>query len=675
VSRGDLEKLSQAADLAPVAIAYISCDKRFLYANRLYLSWAGRSWPDLHDRSLQEVLGSKAYAEIRGNVEGALSGATISYETSIDLPGLGVRHLNVSYTPDFDEERRVRGFVATIHDVTAAKADQAGQQLQYEVSQILGEALSLAGVAPVLKRLGLTTGSHAVQLWVPAPGRESIRCAQSWHIRDEALAQLAASCAGSSFGAEHGPVGKSWTTRTAVLVHDVRSEPDLSRLPFFASAGLRSALAVPITVRQVTVGVLEMLSRGSLAWDVTRRNLVSSIAGHIGQFLERLRLEEQLRDAHKMEAVGRLAGGIAHDFNNLLTVVVGHGEIATEELKEAEPNISMIAEAVQEILAAADRASYLTRQLLAFGRRQMIRPTVLDLCALVEQWLPRLRAAMPENIAVITKPCDQSKHVQVNADQIGEVLMNLATNARDAMPQGGEITLALDEATLDEGHSRELAGALPGRYVLLSMSDTGRGMDFETQKRIFEPFFSTRGPAEKRGLGLAVVYGVVKQSSGHIWVYSEPGHGTTFKMYFPRVSPSTSVPPPPVTPTLTDGSNKSVLIVDDDRHLRRLVSQILREQGYTVIEAKDAEEALRIASSADPIDLVLSDVTMPGIKGPELIQLLRKIRPNLRALLMSGYTEDFIHDQGFIDHAVPFLSKPFSKEDLILKIASLTPQD
>lgn len=382
---------------------------------------------------------------------------------------------------------------------------------------------------------------------------------------------------------------------------------------------------------------------------------------------ERRALEGQLRQSQKMEAIGRLAGGIAHDFNNLLMVISGYSEFLLDRLG-GEPALRGPA---QEIAGAAQRASSLTRQLLAFSRKQMLAPRVLDLNAIVTENLKMLTRMIGEDIELIMIPAQELGALRADAGQIDQVIMNLAVNARDAMPSGGKLTLETSNVTLDEDYARLHSPLRAGDYVLLAISDTGMGMDVETQSHIFEPFFTTKGP-KGTGLGLSTVYGIIKQSGGYIFVCSEVGKGTTFKIYFPRVAASNEAAAQIVAqPELvaTEPGTETILLVEDEANLRYLARQFLEKQGYRVIEAADGAVALQIAIAHEGvIHLLLTDVIMPGINGRELAQRMAEIRPNTRVLYMSGYTENVIGHNGTLDTGIRLLQKPFTLRDLKDKV-------
>ncbi len=393
---------------------------------------------------------------------------------------------------------------------------------------------------------------------------------------------------------------------------------------------------------------------------------------------ERRALEQQLRQSQKMEAVGRLAGGIAHDFNNLLMVISGYSEFLLERLGD-EPQLRGPA---QEIASAAERASSLTRQLLAFSRKQMLAPRIVSLNDIVTENLRMLTRMIGEDVDLVMTPGKNLWPVRADAGQIEQVIMNLAVNARDAMPSGGRLTIETSNVTLDDEYARFHAPLRAGDYVMVAISDTGQGMDSETQSHIFEPFFTTKG-TKGTGLGLSTVYGIVKQSGGYIWVSSELGVGTTFKIYMPRAA-STGEPvqmAPPVEVRKAEPGTETILLVEDEANLRYLARQYLEKQGYKVIEAADGAVAMQIAVAHEAvIHLLLTDVIMPGMNGRELAQRISEIRPNIKILYMSGYTENAIGHNGMLDAGVQLLQKPFNLRDLRSKVrevldVSPTPQE
>jgi PAS domain S-box-containing protein len=376
-------------------------------------------------------------------------------------------------------------------------------------------------------------------------------------------------------------------------------------------------------------------------------------------------LEEQLRQSQKMEAIGRLAGGIAHDFNNLLTGIIGYSDLLLNSLDPNEPS----RQDLEEIKKAGERAASLTSQLLAFSRKQILQPSVLDLNKVIADLDKMLRRLIGEDIELVTLFGSELGHVKVDPGQIEQIIMNLAVNARDAMPQGGQLTIETNNVELDEAYARRHVAVAAGYYVMLAVSDTGCGMDAETQSRIFEPFFTTKEAGKGTGLGLSTVYGIVKQSGGNIWVYSELGQGTTFKVYLPHVDkPAEQMETRPSIAGMLR-SSETILVVEDEEAVRKLTCQVLRMNGYQVVEAPNSSEAPLISERYEgPIHLLLTDVVMPQMSGREVATRLASMRPTMKVLYMSGYTDDAIVHHGVLDPGVAFIQKPFTPAKLARKV-------
>ena len=388
------------------------------------------------------------------------------------------------------------------------------------------------------------------------------------------------------------------------------------------------------------------------------------MVGIMESVTELKRLEDQFRQAQKMEAVGRLAGGVAHDFNNLLTTILGYSHLILGQMEPEDPQRLD----VEEIRKAGDRAAALTKQLLAFSRKQVIEPKVLEVNAVVANMEKMLCRLIGEDIQCLTELDSSAGHIKADLGQLEQVIMNIVVNARDAMPQRGRLTIRTGSAVFDEAFVRQHMGARLGQYASIALSDTGCGMDHVTQLRIFEPFFTTKEPGKGTGLGMSTVYGIVKQSEGYILVDSEPGKGTRIWLYFPRVEEGPSLESADVDPPPPRGS-EIVLLVEDEDAVRSLVRGVLRSRGYTVLEAGNAAEAVRISHDFEGvIDILLTDVIMPEVSGRELADQLRGTRPDMRLLYMSGYTEDMIVHHGVMTSDVGFLQKPFTPELLLRKM-------
>jgi len=412
---------------------------------------------------------------------------------------------------------------------------------------------------------------------------------------------------------------------------------------------------------------------GGVVWGRVNVSLVRDEGGNpqytihmIENINEWKKLETQFLQSQKMETVGRLAGGIAHDLNNLLTILMGYSQLSLLGLKEDHP----LKGNLQEIKSATERAAQLTNQLLAFSRRQVLNMMVLDLNTVVRGMEKMLRRIIGEDIELITHLAEGLGRVKTDPSQIEQVLLNLVVNAKEAMPNGGKLILETNPVELDENYARTHINVIPGRYVLISVSDTGCGMSPEVKERIFDPFFTTKGKDKGTGLGLSTVYGIVKQSGGNIWVYSEPGKGTTFKIYLPQVEEEADALPEKDEGGDLPRGSEIVLLVEDDPSVRGLAARVLGEQGYTVLEAADGEEAMHIAHKPiiKEIHLLLTDVVMPHMGGKELVERFKALYPSVKILFISGYTDTAVTLQALLASDFPFLQKPFSPIALAKKV-------
>lgn len=438
-----------------------------------------------------------------------------------------------------------------------------------------------------------------------------------------------------------------------------------------------SALSAPMVIMGRTVGCIEIQSYTLNAYTrehLTAMTMAASLAANAVENVALMKKEqeqaEQLRQSQKMEAVGQLAGGVAHDFNNLLTAISGYSDLGLRKVPEGSP----LRRNLEEIKKASARATSLTRQLLAFSRKQMLQAKVIDLNAIVGDMDRMLRRLIGEDIDLVTALEPSSCQVKADPGQIEQVVLNLAVNARDAMPRGGKITIETSHIYLDEAYSRGHIAVKAGHYIMLAVSDTGSGMDAETQKRVFEPFFTTKEVGKGTGLGLSTVYGIVKQSGGNIWVYSELGTGSTFKVYLPSVSEMLEGE---AKQNNTDGlrGQETILLVEDEEMVRNLSREILEMNGYRVLTAHNGAEALRICEGfTGPIQLMVTDVVMPQMSGRELSEKVVEKRPDILVLYMSGYTDDAIVRHGVLDDGMPFLQKPFTPDSLARKVRELIEQ-
>ncbi len=424
--------------------------------------------------------------------------------------------------------------------------------------------------------------------------------------------------------------------------------------------------------RSCSCDLLNYRKDGTEFWNTVSVSPVLDAEGHVTNFVgtmtdvtERRALEAQLVQAQKMEAVGQLAGGVAHDFNNVLSVIVSYADLIGEDARhEGRPCAD-----IEEIRKAALRASDLTRQLLAFSRRQVLAPQVLDLRRTIDGMEKMLRRLLGANIELTVLSSHDLGNVLCDPNQVEQVIMNLAVNARDAMPEGGELTIEMSNEELDSEYVETHHDVGSGAYVMLAVTDTGTGIDAETQARIFEPFFTTKERGKGTGLGLATVFGIVKQSGGRILVYSEPGSGTTFKLYFPKVDGVAVEPRPSLVQVAPNGGTETILLVEDDDQVRSIASNVLRRSGYVVLVAANGGEALLICEKhGAPIHLLLTDVVLPRMNGRQLADRLRVLRPAMRVLFMSGYPDDAVLQHGILESGVAYLQKPLSPASLTRKV-------
>lgn len=459
-----------------------------------------------------------------------------------------------------------------------------------------------------------------------------------------------------------------------ILLNDIKEmKDDLSErsYDFALKMGVKSIICCPIVYEDESLGILAVDNIVSKRPLVQRDiNLLMGIALQLGSRLHNITLESHLRQIQKMEAVGNLAGGVAHDFNNILTTILGYSQILTMQIPSDDPKWKM----VDSIHHSGLKAASLTQQLLAFSRKQVMEMQVTNLNLIVEDMTKMLYRLIAEDITLKTYLSSSISNIMVDSSQIGQILMNLVVNARDAMPQGGEIIIETSDINVNQKQAQNQNGLKAGKYSMLSVTDTGQGMGPELREKIFEPFFTTKSPGKGTGLGLSTVYGIVKQHNSYIYAYSEPGHGTSFKVYFPIIDGD-------IEPKLVKesqqliGGVETILVVDDDESIRRLILDTLQPLGYNVISASSGIEALERCKQSDKvIDLVLSDVIMPGMNGRELVEIMQEQCPHLKAVLMSGYTDNVIAQQGIVDSNYIFINKPLFPISLANKIREVLNQ-
>jgi PAS domain S-box-containing protein len=462
--------------------------------------------------------------------------------------------------------------------------------------------------------------------------------------------------------------GYSLQHNSAVTVEDVRAETRFRTSALLHDHGVVSGVTAVIPTQQRPFGVVGAHADRRRTFTQDDIHFLQAVAHILGTAIDRDRAEVTLRQSQRLESVGRLAGGVAHDFNNLLTAIFGYADLLAEELPADSPG----REDLREIRTAATRAAGLTRQLLAFSRQQVLQPVVLNVNDVVENLEKMLTPLIGADVALQAHLAPDLGNIRADAGQLEQVIVNLTVNARDAMPAGGKLTIETANADLGDAYAEAHRPVVPGRYIMLAVSDTGTGMDAVTKARLFEPFFTTKAPGKGTGLGLATVYGIVKQSGGYIWVYSELDHGTTFKVYLPRVEAPAEAVREPVGTTGTPVGTETLLLAEDDEMLRPLARQLLAKLGYRVLEASDSAAALA-AARAHPgeIHLLISDVVMPGESGVQLAHQLMAERPRLRVLYISGYTDEAVVRHGLLAPGLNFLQKPFTPDVLARKVRAV----
>ena len=593
------------------------------------------------------------------------------------------RYFSLSAAPNLDAEGIVIGLVGTFKDITdrqlAEEALRYRVDLEKLITSISTHFINLASedinpeINLALKQIGsfAQTDRSFIFHFTDSGGRVEnthLWCAEgivaSQNILEEAFAP-----------------DLPWFYNK-INRQEVVSILDIAQLPpeaeagkkAFLSRGIKSLLCVPMVYGGKLIGFLGFDSAGKEKdWSeeiVTLLTITGEIFAHALERLwveeEKMKLEEQLRQSQKMEAIGRLAGGVAHDFNNMLTGIIGYADLILLSLNRDHPLIGK----VEEIKKAGKRAASLTQQLLAFSRKQMLQPKVLDLNLVVNDLKKMLQRLIGEDIELETHLESSLFRVKVDPNQMGQVLMNLVVNARDAMVRGGKITIETANVVLDQAYGRKKGVSLqPGPYVLLEVRDTGTGMDPETKSHIFEPFFTTKELGKGTGLGLSTVYGIIKQSGGYIWVDSRQEEGTTFQIFLPQAEGESALKEShPLSPHQLQGS-ETILVVEDNDLVRDMTSEVLRQYGYKVIEAPGGEPALKIIQEyGEEINLLLTDVVMPGLNGRELADQILSLRPGIRVLYMSGYADNAIVQYGVLNPGLAFIEKPFSPETLAAKL-------
>ncbi len=720
---------------SPMIAAYHDTDLNLVWVNRAYQKATGLSLEEVRGRKCYQVWNLSTPCRGCPVITAIETGESAAHELTPDNQDYWPKNQGCwlsQAVPDRNEQGTVIGAIEFAIDITERKLTETYREMGQEILQILNEPGDLQeSIQRVFSALKIRTGVDAVGLRLQEGddfpyfvqdgfskdflrtentllerGKDGGVCRdKDGNVRLECTCGLVISGKTDPSNPLFTQGGSCWTNDSFPLL-DLPSDQDPRMHPRnncihqgYASMalipvriqdqmysretcirhGFSSMAQVPVRTRGRILGLIQLNDKRKGRFTLETIEILEGIAAHIGSALmrkraedEREKLQAQFNQAQKLESIGQLTGGIAHDFNNLMTTVIGNSDLILADMAKDDP----LREDVEYIKAAGNRAASLTRQLLAFSRKQMLEPVVMNLNDAVRDMDKMLRRMIGEDIEMETILAPDLGEVEVDENQVGQVMMNLSVNARDAMPGGGKLTIETANAELDEEYARAHISTIPGSYVMLAVSDTGLGMTKDVQEKIFEPFFTTKEKGRGTGLGLSTVYGIVKQSRGNIWVYSEPGEGTTFKIYLPRIDKPVSETDSKVKASKAPTGSETVLVVEDDEPLRKLSIKTLEKYGYTVLTAADGRTALSMCEEyKDPIHLMVTDVIMPGMNGKALANRLKVMMPDLKVLYMSGYTDKAIVRHGVLEMGIAFLQKPFTPEGLVRKVREVLETD
>jgi two-component system cell cycle sensor histidine kinase/response regulator CckA len=673
------ERFRLAFEEGPLGMALVDLNFKFISVNRAYCEMLGYSEKELLQKGISDLnhpddiantveLGKKL---ITANIPGYQ--IQKRYLTSKGKP-LWVQ-LTAAMVKD-SEGKPVYGF-AMIENIDQRKKAEEGLAIQHAVTRVLTESASLEkGIPQILQILCETLHWEFGGIWTIDQTSNKIRCLDVWH-NNPRFAALEQETRKLEFSPGEEIPGMVWTSGKSFWTSDFSGRSNkFPRAMAARESGLRESFAFPVFSGKQITGVIEFLSKEIPEPDSRLIEMLTSLGTQIGAFIERkesekakLDLERRLHQSQKIEAIGQLAGGVAHDFNNTLMAINAYAELLITKTGKNDP----VQQIASEILKSTSNGSNLTRQLLAFSRRQVLSPKIIDLNHAVREMEQMLQRLIGEDVELTTYFQHDLRPIKADPGQVEQILMNLSLNARDAMSKGGKLTIESSNVVLDETYAANHFEVSAGDYVLLAVTDSGIGMEEELLSHIFEPFFTTKEEGKGTGLGLATVYGIVRQSGGHISVYSQPGHGTTFRIYFPSQNEQVKLSEAPVKTSLnTNGQGETILLVDDNQAIRKVVAEVLELKGYRVLQAMNGKDALGVSiKPGTHIDVLITDVIMPEMNGYELGSRLRETMPHLKILYMSGYTEQAIQNHKVLDPGSDFVSKPVPMQALLLKIRQI----
>ena len=608
-------------DNLPVYIAYVDKDERFRFINKTAERWYKLSAAEVAGKSVPEVIGEDAYATMQPHLRTALSGEGVNLEVRRDFKDGSNRVIDLIYVPDFDEQDQVRGLFVLLNDVTARKkAEQALRENEKLIRTITDNLPAFIAYADKDERYRFV--NQTAENWYALPAGEIIGRTLREMIGDAAYAEIRPRL-------ETALAGKGVNFEMSRTLPDGSfRHMDVTYVPDFDDEGR-----------------------------------VRGLFTLVNDMSDRIQAEEQLRQAQKMEAVGKLTGGVAHDFNNLLAVILGNAELLREKLGDGDP-------AIEAVTRASRRGAELTQRLLSFSRQLPLQPAAVGITDLVADMAGMLRRTLGETIAIETRSGKDLWQAHADPGQLENAILNIAINAQHAMPDGGALRIEIDNTTIDEETADRLDDAIPGEFVVLSITDTGHGIPPDALPRVFEPFFTTKEVGEGSGLGLSMVYGFVRQSGGFVAIESIAGHGTKVSLYLPRAHDRKPAEERPPDTAESESNGETILVVEDDRDVRAMTVTLLESLGYKVFWAADGESAHSVLQREDHIDLLLSDVVLPGdVSGPKIAEAALRRRPELKVLFMSGYAEDVVRRQASGSASdIDLLPKPFRRGDLARKV-------